>query len=194
MEITIEDVAAEVTEICPFDVLMVVDNSRVVELRADFAATNDLVGRSWHEAGHAVAAVVLQLPLIGTTIERSHGSEEGFTEITPGVPIAPHDDALFTAAGFAAQDASGFSRRVISNNMSLDDRLVIETDIARRAGLEDFGQRYEFAEAAFRTAALFVQEHRHAVDAVAESLLAEGTLSAERVKNAIASVKRPRSS
>jgi hypothetical protein len=194
MEITIEDVAAEVTEACPFDVLMVVDNSRVVELKADFSATNDLLGRSWHEAGHAVAAVVLQLPLVGTTIERSHGSEEGFTEIMMGVPIAPLDDALFTAAGFAAQEASGFSRRVISNNVSLDDRMVLESDIAKRMGLKDFELRYEFAEEAFRNAAVFVQEHLDAVDAVAEALLAEGTLSAEQVKSVIASAKKSPSS
>lgn len=194
LEITIEDVAAELTEICPFDLLMVVDNSRAVELKLDFGATKDLLGRCWHEAGHAVAAVILQLPLIGTTIERSHGSEEGFTEVTPGVPIAPQDDALFTAAGFAAQDASGFSRRVISNNLSLDDRVALETDIARCAGLEDFGQRYEFAEEAFRNAAVFVREYRDAVDAVAEALLAKGTLSVEQVKSAIASAKSSRSS
>jgi len=182
MEITIEDIAIEVLEIAPFDVLIAVDNNRVVELKPNCSATKDLLGRCWHEAGHAVAAVLLNIPLVSTTIERSHGSEEGFTEISGGPELDPYDDAVFTAAGFAAQDASGFSRPAISTNVSIDDRITIEGEIARRAGLEDLGARYEFAENAIRKATELIGKHRDAIDAIAEALLLEGTLKAERVR------------
>jgi hypothetical protein len=59
----------------------------------------DRLARGWHEAGHAVAALRLGIPLISTKLIDGYGSEGGFTEIATTANIPPLDDALFTAAG-----------------------------------------------------------------------------------------------
>ena len=87
LEAVVDDVIAEVVETLPFHCVVAVDDTRVeaVPLVLD-RERHDLLGRAWHEAGHAVAAVRLGIPLVSTTIERSHGSENRFTEIASQRP------------------------------------------------------------------------------------------------------------
>lgn len=123
--------------------------------------------------------------MISTTIEKNSGFERGFAEIAPSAQIDPRDDALFTAAGGAAQYASGFADHLIVDHVSQDDRSRLENDIPRLLGIVAFGERYRFAGVATQRAAAFVAEQRAAIDAVGEALYRDGILSALRCQRLI---------
>jgi hypothetical protein len=186
LEVTVDDTLGDIAEILPFDRAVAVDQRRVVPITpTPDRAQHDLLGRAWHEAGHAVAAIRLGIPLISTTIERSHGSENGSTEVYPGYAIPPMDDALYTAAGAQAQTASSFSSPFTVKNNSFDDREALEHDIAGRAGVAKGPDSYWFAETAEEQARTFVGTQTAAINAVAQMLLADGTVSGKRIVKAV---------
>lgn len=183
LEVTASDVLARITETRPFARIVVSDNFHAlsaypVELDSQYTlAQNDVAGRVFHEAGHATAALILGIPLTLTTIERDTGSERGFTGIAPDAPLNPEVDAAFTAAGIAAQTRSGCSHPEVARLAGQDDRFILEDEIAKRAGLVDFGERYNFAERAILQATALISSEWPVVCGIARELATFGTLS-----------------
>lgn len=186
LEVALDDAIASVCEALPFRAVFVGNGREARVLRATppcviSQSDRDVLGRAWHEAGHVAAAVRLGIPLVSVTLDRENGSEMGFTEIAGDIHDAT-DDALFTAAGPAAQLNSGFTPQHIAESAAYSDRIALEKIIAPRLGIDVPSAQYHFADESMERALEFVQLNVKAIDALGKQLAQRRTLSGKECR------------
>lgn len=150
-----------------------------------------LVATAFHEAGHALAALLLGMPPDRVTIEPS---ESRFGFITGNNPLAGADHNNYTPAQLIQAEQV----LVVRFAGYAAERLVASTEYARFGAQEDFEfvndfafvlsqqpsakrERVNLIEAALRRAQVLVHERKRLLYDLVEALLAERTLERERL-------------
>jgi ATP-dependent Zn protease len=121
-----------------------------------------------HEAGHVVIARVLRFPVRGATIRAWHGGGRAWLDADDGSNAA----IIVTLAGRAATEV--ILGRADDFGCSTDDAPARR--MLRTKGYVGFGMAIKLYDAR-----LLIREHRRAVEAVANALLARETLTGAEI-------------